>query len=53
MKDLVAVLEKGAGRGQKGSEAHEERLRMACVWPQKTEFRDFLGMGKELQLGCW
>lgn len=36
MKDMVAMLEEGTGRGQKDSEAHEERLRMAWVWPQKT-----------------
>lgn len=26
----------GTGRGQKGSEAREERLRIAWVWSQKT-----------------
>lgn len=30
------MLGEGTGRGQKGSEAHEERLRMAWVWSQKA-----------------
>lgn len=55
MKDMVAVLEEGTGRGWKGSEAHEESLGVAWGWSggglRRPELYRLCGNGQRATAG--